>query len=67
MTNHNTPITDLKNLGLASAERLEAVGICTKADLMRAGPVVAFKMVEQAGFSPNLNLLCAMDTGVNST
>jgi hypothetical protein len=34
---------------------------------MRVGPVVAFKMVEQAGFSPNLNLLCAMDrvvTGV---
>ncbi len=37
---------------------------------MLVGPVVAFRMVEQAGFKPGLNLLCAMDgaiTGVKWT
>ncbi|MBP89269.1 MAG: hypothetical protein CMJ64_21560 [Planctomycetaceae bacterium] len=54
MTNASTSIADLKNLGPASTEWLEAVGICTKTDLMRVGPVVAFRMVEQARFRPAL-------------
>ncbi len=31
---------------------------------MRVGPVVAYKMVEQAGFTPSLNLLHAMDVAI---
>ena len=43
------------NPGPAPAEWLAAVSIYTKADLMRVGPVVAFRMVEQVGFTPSLN------------
>lgn len=41
-------LESLKNLGPTSAERLQAVGISTPAQLEQAGPVQAYKRVKEA-------------------
>lgn len=67
MNDRNSPIASLNNLGPTSAKWLNAVGIQTKTDLIRVGPVVAYRMVRQAGFHETLNLLYAMHGAVTDT
>ena len=53
---------DLKGLGRKSIECLNSIGIYTKADLERIGPVNAFIKLkrELKGMKPSLNLLYGM-------
>lgn len=55
------PIAKLPNLGPKSAEMLGNVGIFTRQELETVGVVRAFSLVQQAGFTPSLNLLWAME------
>ena len=50
----------LKNIGPVSAGWLAAVGVKTRADLIRTGPVVAYLRVRDAGHKASLNLLWAL-------
>jgi hypothetical protein len=50
----------LKNLGPVSTGWLASVGIRSRADLIRLGPVEAFLRVKEAGHKPSLNLLWAL-------
>ena len=53
-------LASLRNLGPKSAAWLNAVGIHTRKDLVRFGPVKAYYRVKQGGFKPSLNLLYAL-------
>lgn len=50
----------LKNLGPVSAAWLAGVGVVTRADLIRLGPVAAFLRVRDAGHKASMNLLWAL-------
>lgn len=50
-------IAQLPNLGPVSRTMLNGAGIYSLKDIERIGPVEAFVRVEEAGFSPSLNLL----------
>lgn len=50
----------LKNLGPVSAAWLAGVGVMTRADLIRLGPVAAFLRVRDAGHKASMNLLWAL-------
>ncbi len=54
-------IRRLRNLGARSEGWLNAVGIYTRDDLSEIGSVLAFKMIQQHGFAPTLNLLYALE------
>lgn len=56
----DTPITELRNLGPASARMLETIGIRTRADLERVGPVLAYRALKDMRPNVSLNLLWAM-------
>ena len=60
MPDPESEIAQLRNLGARSAAWLNAVGIYTRADLEHVGPVLAYRMVKDQGYGPNLNLLYAM-------
>ena len=54
-------IAELQNLGGVSAELLSQIGITTKSDLEKTGPIPAFcTLWEETEKEPNLNLLYAM-------
>ncbi|MBI5431317.1 MAG: TfoX/Sxy family DNA transformation protein [Planctomycetes bacterium] len=57
----STPIAKLDNLGPQSAAWLAAVGVKTRADLVRVGSVRVFELVRAAGFAASLNLLWALE------
>lgn len=57
-------IEGVPNLGPVSASWLRSVGIRSRADLERVGPVGAFLLVTEAGHRPSLNLLWAMAAGL---
>ncbi len=54
------PIESLRNLGPASAAWLREIGIQTKADLERLGPVLAYRLVKQWQTNTSLKFLWAM-------
>ena len=54
------PIESLRNLGPASAAWLREIGIQTKADLERLGPVLAYRLVQQWQPNTSFNFLWAM-------
>lgn len=54
----------LPNIGPKSESWLRAVGIETLQDLERIGPVLAYVMVRDAGFPASLNLLYALEAGL---
>ncbi|MEX2112496.1 MAG: TfoX/Sxy family DNA transformation protein [Pirellulales bacterium] len=58
------PIENLFNLGVNSGAWLRAVGIATIADLVRVGPVLAYRLVKQQQPKATLNLLWAMAAGL---
>ena len=53
-------LESLCNLGPASTAWLREVGVCTKVELRRLGPVVVYKMVKQRQPKASLNLLWAL-------
>lgn len=55
-----TPVENLRNLGPGSAAWLREIGVHTKADLERVGPVAAYQLVKQRHAGVTLNLLWAM-------
>ena len=55
-----TPVNELRNLGPVSSQWLRAVGIKTKGDLKRCGPLVAFRLVKQKHPKASLSLLWAL-------
>ncbi len=55
-----TPVNELRNLGPVSSRWLRAIGIKTRGDLERHGPLVAFRLVKQKFPKASLNLLWAM-------
>lgn len=57
---YNTPIIRLRNLGPASAQMLESIGIVNRADLERVGPVLAYRALKAVRPGVSLNLLWAM-------
>jgi TfoX/Sxy family transcriptional regulator of competence genes len=57
-------IRQVRNLGKVSARVLQAIGIATRADLERVGPVPAFIQVREQGGKASLNLLYAMAAGL---
>ena len=54
------PTENLRNLGPTSAAWLREVGVHTRSDLERLGPVVAYRLVKQKQPNTSLNLLWAM-------
>ncbi len=55
-----TPVDNLRNVGPASAARLKDVGVDTREDLERLGPVLTYRLVAQRYPQTSLNLLWAL-------
>lgn len=60
MPQPRSEIAQLRNLGARSEAWLNSVGIYSRADLEHVGPVLAFRMIQDQGYGPSLNLLYAM-------
>lgn len=45
MNSRATPLEHLKNIGPTIANRLRTVGICTRQELKRVGPVAAYRRI----------------------
>jgi DNA transformation protein and related proteins len=60
----STPIELLHNLGPASSRWLRDAGITTIGDLQRAGPVAAYRLVQQQQPHVSLNLLWSLAAGL---
>lgn len=58
------PVENLRNLCPTSAEWLREVGVHTKAELERLGPVLAYLLVTEQQPNTSLNLLWAMAAGL---
>ncbi|AMV21227.1 TfoX/Sxy family DNA transformation protein [Planctomyces sp. SH-PL14] len=59
------PIENLRNVGPTSAEKLRSVGVLSRADLERLGPVTAYRLVRDAHPEVTLNLLWTLAAGVD--
>ena len=55
-----TDVIELKGLGAKTATWLVGVGIPTRQDLERVGPVDAYLAIQEAGHKVSLNLLWAL-------
>ena len=55
-----TLVHELRNLGPVSSQWLRTVGIKTKGDLQKLGPLAAFRLVKQKHPKASLNLLWAI-------
>lgn len=53
-------LTDLKNLGPESSKWLRKVGLHSKADIEKVGPLKAYALVRQDGLPASLNLVYAL-------
>lgn len=58
------PVANLRNIGPSSAALLREIGVHTRADLERLGPVLAYRLVKQRQPPTSLNLLWAMAAGL---
>lgn len=58
----DTPIENPRNLGPSSTAWLAAIGVHTKCDLQRLGPVLVYRLVKQRQPKTSLNLLWATGT-----
>lgn len=61
----DTPVENLRNLGPTSAIWLQEIGVYTKSDLQRLGPVLAYQLVSQHQPRTSLNLLWAMSAALS--
>lgn len=57
---NTTPVADLLNLGPVSSGLLNAIGIISRADLERVGPVLAYRALRDLRPGVSKNLLYAM-------
>ena len=64
MKNKQSEIAGQRNLGPKSEGWLNAVGIYTADDLAQMGSVMVYKLVEQHGLAPTLNLLYALEASI---
>lgn len=53
-------LAKLKNLGPESSKWLRQVGLHSKADIEKIGPLKAYAMVREAGLPASLNLVYAL-------
>ncbi|WP_041421743.1 TfoX/Sxy family protein [Shewanella sediminis] len=53
-------VEELPGLGPRSAKWLNQIGIYTRDDLIKAGPVTIMVRMERAGITPGLNMLYAL-------
>jgi hypothetical protein len=53
-----------KNIGPVSEAWLRAIGVHTRADLEALGAVETYRLVQQHGFRPSLNLLHALEGAI---
>ena len=60
-------IESLRNLGPTSAAWLAEIGVHTKADLQRLGPILAYRLVKQRQPKASLNLLWAIQGALTDT
>lgn len=62
MAKENDPVETLKGLGPKSAAALHGIGIHTRADLERTGPIETFLKLKESdnAFKPSLNFLYAL-------
>ena len=67
MNDDQQPVTCLLNLGPKSAAWLAEIGVSTKADLIRLGPAMAYRMVKLRQKSASLNLLYALELALTGT
>ncbi len=61
----DTPVENLRNLGPKSAAWLREVGVNTRSDLQRLGPVIAYQLVRQRRSGTSLNLLWAITAALS--
>ncbi|MBX3427269.1 MAG: TfoX/Sxy family DNA transformation protein [Pirellulales bacterium] len=61
---HDSPPDKLRNIGPASAAWLAAVGVSSREDLERIGPVAAFARVRRVQPRASLNLLWALEAAL---
>lgn len=64
MPTQSLEIESLPNLGPKSGQWLREAGVCTIADVRRAGPVVAYRRVKRIQLQASLNLLWALAAGL---
>lgn len=62
-----TELARLKNLGPESARWLAEMGVTTRADLERLGPVGAYEVLRAEGYNASLNLVYAIWGALNDT
>ena len=62
--NTGTPILDLRNIGPASARWLRDIGVATREELRRRGPVAVYATLKRRGYRVSLNLLYALQAGL---
>ena len=55
-----TRIRELRGLGPQSEKLLSTIGVATKSDLERLGPIRAYLKLSDTGAKPSMNLLYAM-------
>lgn len=67
MKDEATPISQLKNLGPASASMLATIKVRTLADLKNLGPIACFEQLAENDNKPSLNLLYALLGAVEDT
>jgi DNA transformation protein len=65
--NTDAPVEKLRNLGPASAHWLQEIGVHTKADLERMGPVLIYRLVKERQPKASLNLLWALQGALADT
>jgi DNA-3-methyladenine glycosylase I len=61
LANRPTPLALLPNLGPASSRWLSSVGVRTRRDLEKLGPVAAYALLRQHGYNASLNLVYAIE------
>lgn len=54
-------VSELKNLGPKSEQWLNEVGVFSKMDIERIGPVEIYRLLKERGFPASLNLVYALE------
>lgn len=60
-------LKDLPPLTRLDVRQLRAVGITSALALKRLGPLKAWRKLHDAGFTPNLKVLCRLEASLNQT
>lgn len=60
------PIENVRNLGGISGRWLREIGVGTRTDLERIGPILAYRLVKRQQSTASLNLLWALAAGLQN-